>query len=78
MLLGDVRAVVGGEVGKPGPPPVRSPDPVAGHEEEELEDLEQSLQALERLDRSSPDLWPDHSSIPGVNMFLPPTPQVSS
>merc|ERR1719462_315945 len=36
------------------------------------EDLEQSLQALERLDRSSPDLWPDH--IPGVGQFLPPTP----
>merc|ERR1719462_1129311 len=36
------------------------------------EDLEESLQALERLDRSSPDLWPDH--IPGVGQFLPQTP----
>ena len=31
------------------------------------------FQALEKLDRSSPDLWPEHS-IPGVNQFLPPTP----
>jgi len=30
----------------------------------EEEDLEQSLQALEKLDRSSPDLWPDQ--IPGA------------
>merc|ERR1719175_272003 len=41
-------------------------------DEEDYEDLELSLQALERLDRSSPDLWPDH--IPGVGQFLPPTP----
>jgi len=38
----------------------------------EEEDLEQSLQALEKLDRSSPDLWPDQ--IPGVHQFLPITP----
>jgi len=37
----------------------------------DLEDLE-SLRALERLDRSSPDLWPEQ--IPGVNQFLPTTP----
>ena len=41
-------------------------------EEEEYEELEQSLQALEGIDRSSPDLWPDH--IPGVGQFLPATP----
>merc|ERR1712059_74690 len=35
-------------------------------------ELEQSLQALEKLDRSSPDLWPDQ--IPGVHQFLPTTP----
>lgn len=41
-------------------------------DESELDDLEMSLRALEKLDRSSPDLWPDH--IPGVNQFLPVTP----
>ena len=41
-----------------------------------LSDLEESLQALERLDRSSPDLWPDH--IPGVGQFLPQTPFMDS
>ncbi len=30
-------------------------------EEPELRDLESSLLALEKLDRASPDLWPDHS-----------------
>lgn len=30
-------------------------------EEEQLQDLETSLLALEKLDRASPDLWPDHS-----------------
>ena len=44
---------------------------------EDLEDLEQSLQALdENLDRSSPDLWPDH--IPGVGQYLPATPYLDS
>ena len=37
--------------------------------EPELEDLESSLLALERLDRGSPDLWPD--TIPGVSQFVP-------
>lgn len=40
--------------------------------ESDLEDLELSLRALERLDRSSPDLWPEQ--IPGVHQFLPNTP----
>ena len=45
-------------------------------EEEELQDLETSLLALEKLDRASPDLWPDH--IPGVSQFVPlATPQDS-
>jgi len=46
--------------------------------ESDLEDLELSLRALERLDRSSPDLWPEQ--IPGVNQFIPntPTPSQSS
>ena len=44
---------------------------------EDLEELEQSLQALdENLDRSSPDLWPDH--IPGVGQYLPATPYQDS
>jgi len=43
-----------------------------GDADSDLEDLEQSLRALERLDRSSPDLWPEQ--IPGVNQFLPTTP----
>jgi len=38
-------------------------------DEPELEDLESSLLALERLDRGSPDLWPD--TIPGVSQFVP-------
>jgi hypothetical protein len=37
--------------------------------EPELEDLEISLLALERLDQASPDLWPDQ--IPGVSQFVP-------
>lgn len=37
--------------------------------EPELQDLESSLLALERLDRGSPDLWPD--TIPGVSQFVP-------
>lgn len=40
--------------------------------ESDLEDLELSLKALERLDRSSPDLWPEQ--IPGVSQFIPNTP----
>jgi len=48
----------------------------AGSSESSLSDLEESLQALERLDRSSPDLWPDH--IPGVGQFLPQTPYMDS
>lgn len=40
--------------------------------ESDLEDLELSLRALEKLDRSSPDLWPEQ--IPGVNQFIPATP----
>ena len=35
----------------------------------ELKDLETSLLALEKLDRASPDLWPDQ--IPGVSQFIP-------
>ena len=35
----------------------------------ELKDLETSLLALEKLDRASPDLWPDQ--IPGVIQFIP-------
>ncbi|TRY63798.1 hypothetical protein TCAL_02091 [Tigriopus californicus] len=34
-----------------------------------LQDLEDNLLALEKLDRASPDLWPDH--IPGVSQFVP-------
>jgi len=42
----------------------------AVHESEpELQDLESSLLALEKLDRASPDLWPDQ--IPGVSQFVP-------
>lgn len=37
--------------------------------EPELKDLETSLLALEKLDRASPDLWPDQ--IPGVSQFIP-------
>jgi len=37
--------------------------------EPELSDLESSLLALEKLDRASPDLWPDQ--IPGVSQFIP-------
>lgn len=37
--------------------------------EPELQDLESSLLALEKLDRASPDLWPDQ--IPGVSQFVP-------
>jgi len=45
-------------------------------QEEDLQDLETSLLALEKLDRASPDLWPDH--IPGVSQFTPlETPQDS-
>jgi len=40
--------------------------------ESDLEDLELSLRALERMDRSSPDLWPEQ--IPGVHQFVPNTP----
>ena len=43
--------------------------------ESDLEDLELSLRALEKLDRSSPDLWPEQ--IPGVNQFIPPTPSTN-
>jgi len=43
--------------------------------ESDLGDLELSLRALERLDRSSPDLWPEQ--IPGVNQFLPSTPSIT-
>lgn len=46
---------------------------VEEEEEDDDDDLEQSLQALEKLDRSSPDLWPEQG-IPGVNQFLPQTP----
>ena len=52
-------------------------DKHAQDDTEDLEDLEQSLQALdENLDRSSPDLWPDH--IPGVGQYLPATPYLDS
>ena len=37
--------------------------------EPELQDLETSLQALENLDRASPDLWPDQSKL-NRNMAL--------
>ncbi len=43
--------------------------------ESDLEDLELSLRALEKLDRSSPDLWPEQ--IPGVSQFIPPTPSTN-
>jgi len=33
----------------------------ANSQEPELRDLETSLLALEKLDRASPELWPDHS-----------------
>jgi len=41
----------------------------ASSSEPELTDLESSLLALEKLDRASPDLWPDQ--IPGVSQFIP-------
>ncbi|XP_015127465.1 protein lin-52 homolog isoform X4 [Diachasma alloeum] len=45
----------------------------------ELACVEESLMSLEKLDRASPDLWPEQ--IPGVNEFiaqnLPPTDQAS-
>ena len=44
-------------------------DNTKANDEQELEDLESSLLALERLDRGSPDLWPD--TIPGVSQFVP-------
>merc|ERR1739846_290232 len=37
--------------------------------EPELQDLESSLLALERLESTSPEFWPDH--IPGVSQFVP-------
>ncbi len=40
--------------------PVPASSAKAPEEEPELKDLETSLLALERLDRASPDLWPDH------------------
>jgi len=40
--------------------------------ESEFDDFENNLRALERLDRSSPDLWPEQ--IPGFNQFIPNTP----
>lgn len=50
--------------------------PNEGEDNQQLQDLESSLMALEKLDRSSPDLWPDH--IPGVSQFIPhETPQDS-
>merc|ERR1712059_9499 len=50
-----------------------SVEPSEEAEDDDDDDLEQSLQALEKLDRSSPDLWPEQG-IPGVNQFLPSTP----
>ncbi|XP_063977876.1 protein lin-52 homolog isoform X2 [Diachasmimorpha longicaudata] len=50
----------------------------------ELACVEESLMSLEKLDRASPDLWPEQSElhlVPGVNEFiaqnLPPTDQTS-
>lgn len=40
--------------------------------ESDFDDFENNLRALERLDRSSPDLWPEQ--IPGVNQYIPTTP----
>jgi len=44
--------------------------------ESDFEDLQNNLLALERLDRSSPDLWPEQ--IPGVHQFIPNTPSIST
>eukprot|EP00088_Acartia_fossae_P009577 TRINITY_DN14673_c0_g1_i1.p1 TRINITY_DN14673_c0_g1~~TRINITY_DN14673_c0_g1_i1.p1 ORF type:complete len:136 (-),score=23.66 TRINITY_DN14673_c0_g1_i1:144-551(-) len=44
--------------------------------ESDIDDLENNLRALERLDRSSPDLWPEQ--IPGVNQFIPNTPSTNT
>ena len=51
-------------------PKQNGPSEVAdGASDPELKDLETSLLALEKLDRASPDLWPDQ--IPGVSQFIP-------
>ena len=56
--------------------PKTSEEPKSESSDKPLEDLETSLLALEKLDRASPDLWPDH--IPGVSQFVPlATPQES-
>jgi hypothetical protein len=44
--------------------------------ESDFEDLQNNLLALERLDRSSPDLWPEQ--IPGVHQFIPNTPSINT
>jgi len=40
--------------------------------ESDFDDFENNLRALERMDRSSPDLWPEQ--LPGVHQFIPNTP----
>jgi hypothetical protein len=50
-------------------PPKQNGQSDAEFKDPELKDLETSLLALEKLDRASPDLWPDQ--IPGVSQFIP-------